>query len=349
MKNIRETLNSGNSYYIAEVGQNHQGDIQTALEYVQIFAAAGASALKFQARTNKDLFDEVSYNAIYNSENAFGDTYGEHREFLELSKNQFIMIRDECHKHNTQFMCTPFDEASLSMLIDIDVDILKISSFDIGNLPFITKIAATNKPVVMSVGGGKNIHIERSVDCILGYHDDITLLHCVSEYPCPHDRLGLSAIQDLIEKFKGINVGVSDHFNGILSGPIAYMMGARVFEKHVTTNRSQKGTDHSFALEPEGFRKFVRDINRVPEMMGKKPQDELGTEKVFKKLGKSIIAARNINPGESLDLNNLSGRIFSKTYVPVRESYRMIGLKSKDSIKIGEPITFEQLTNNDDV
>jgi N-acetylneuraminate synthase/sialic acid synthase len=335
---------TGASYYIAEVGQNHQGDLQTALDYVRIFADVGANALKFQARSNKVLFDEKSYNAIYNSENAFGDTYGEHREFLELSKSQLIMIRDECHKHNTHFMCTPFDEESLSMLVDINVDILKISSFDIGNLPFISKIAMTKIPVVMSVGGGKEIHIERSVNGILAHHDDITLLHCVSEYPCSHDRLGLSAIQDLIKKFNGINIGVSDHFNGILSGPVAYMMGASVFEKHVTTNRSQKGTDHCFALEPEGFRKFVRDINRVPEMMHKKPQEELGAEKVFKKLGKSIVAARDIHPGEILDLDNLSGKIFSETHVPVRESYRMIGCKAKEFIKIGEPIIFEQLT-----
>ena len=123
MQNIRETLMTGASYYIAEVGQNHQGDLQTALDYVRIFADVGANALKFQARSNKVLFDEKSYNAIYNSENAFGDTYGEHREFLELSKSQLIMIRDECHKHNTHFMCTPFDEESLSMLVDINVDI----------------------------------------------------------------------------------------------------------------------------------------------------------------------------------------------------------------------------------
>lgn len=344
MQNIRETLQSGASYFIAEVGQNHQGDVETALEYVRIFAAAGANALKFQARSNKVLFDEKSYNAIYNSENAFGETYGEHREFLELSKEELILVRNECHKLNTAFMCTPFDEESLDMLVDINVDILKISSFDVGNLPFISKVAATMIPIVMSVGGGKLVHIKKSMETIQAVHQNIALLHCVSEYPCPHDRLGLSAIKELIQEFDNIKIGVSDHFNGILSGPVAYMMGARVFEKHVTTNRSQKGTDHSFALEPEGFRKFVRDINRVPEMTQKKSQEALGTEKVFKKLGKSIVAARDIYPGETLDLDNLSGKIFSETYVPVRESYRMIGCKSKQFIKIGEPITFEQLT-----
>ena len=120
----------------------------------------------------------------------------------------------------------------------------------------------------MSVGGASDTHIEKSVEAILKHHDRIILLHCVSEYPCAHDRLGLSAIPNC-NKYKSLKSGLSDHFNGILSGPVAYMMGARVFEKHVTTNRSQKGTDHGFALEPEGFRKFVRDVRRVPEMMTK--------------------------------------------------------------------------------
>jgi len=333
-------------FIIAEIGQNHQGNVENALEYVRIFAEAGADALKFQARSNKILFDYDCFNAVYNSENAFGKTYGEHREFLELSKEELILVRDECHRLNTAFMCTPFDEESLKMLVDINVDILKISSFDIGNLPFISKVAATMIPVVMSVGGAKLVHIKKSIELIQAVHQNIALLHCVSEYPCPHDRLGLSTIKDLIQEFDNVRIGLSDHFNGILSGPVAYLMGATVFEKHVTTNRSQRGTDHSFALEPEGFRKFVRDIKRVPEMMNKKPLEELGKEQVFKKLGKSIVAAKDIDAGTVLSVDNLSGKIFIDTYVPVRESYRIIGLKTTTAIKAGQPILFEQLSEN---
>ena len=195
----------------------------------------------------------------------------------------------------------------------------------------------------MSTGGASEIHVEKSVETLLRHHDKITLLHCVSEYPCPHNRLGLSTITHLCGKFPDLTIGLSDHFNGILSGPVAYMLGAKVFEKHVTTDRSQKGTDHSFALEPEGFRKFVRDIRRVPDMMQKKPKKETGNEQVFKKLGKSIIFARDVDAGTVLTLSDLSGRIFEKTYIPVRESFRLLGSKTKRSHKAGETVNYDDV------
>ena len=144
----------------------------------------------------------------------------------------------------------------------------------------------------MSIGGGKINEIRESVKILNSKIKNLAILHCVSEYPCQYDRLGLENIKTLIREFPECTIGSSDHFNGILSGPVAYLMGARVFEKHVTLNRGWKGTDHSFALEPEGFRKFVRDIKRVNNMLPQKDQTELGKEEVFKKLGKSLTASR---------------------------------------------------------
>lgn len=138
-------------------------------------------------------------------------------------------------------------------------------------------------------------------------------------------------------------MGSSDHFNGTLSGPVAYLKGARVFEKHVTLNRALKGTDHSFSLEPEGFRKFVRDIKRVPHMLTPKPNDDLGKEKVFKKLGKSLIAYKDIKCGEKISLDHLSGRIFKTQYIPVRESNKVIGGIAKHDIQKGTPINYDDI------
>jgi N-acetylneuraminate synthase/sialic acid synthase len=121
------------------------------------------------------------------------------------------------------------------------------------------------------------------------------------------------------------------------------MKGARIFEKHVTLNRSWKGTDHNFALEPEGFRKFVRDIKRVPYMMQPKDVSQIGKEPVFQKLGKSLVAANDIQEGEILTLDNLSGKIFEKQYIPVRQSNEVIGKILSISIKKGDPIEFSML------
>ena len=326
------------AFIIAEVGQNHQGDLDIARRYVEEFSSAGADVIKFQTRNNRCLFSKDAYEAPYNSENAFADFYGLHREKLELKPEWLPILKDDCVKHGVKFMSTPFDEPSLELLCDIGVDLLKVASFDLGNLPLIHRIAKAGKPVVISVGGGKTDQIRASVEILLEYLDEVAVLHCVSEYPCEYNRLGLDNIELLINEFPQCVVGSSDHFNGTLSGPIAYMKGARVFEKHVTLNRAWKGTDHSFALEHEGFRKFVRDIRRIPAMMKPKPDGELGNESVFKKLGKSLVAYTDLRAGETITLDSLSGRIFNTQHIPVRESNRVIGRRLKRDIAKGEPI-----------
>ncbi len=335
--------NEHEPFVIAEVGQNHNGSLDSAREYIRIFANAGADAVKFQTRSNKYLFSKEAYEAKYESENAFAETYGAHREILELRPEWLPILKADCNMHGVKFMSTPFDEPSLDLLKSVDVDIIKIASFDLGNLPFINRIAKLGKPVVISVGGGKIEQIRSSVEVLLNYHDDIAVLHCVSEYPCEYNRLGLDNIEILIKEFPKCVVGSSDHFNGTLSGPVAYLKGARVFEKHVTLNRASKGTDHSFALEPEGFRKFVRDIKRVRHMLPPKSTNELGDEKVFKKLGKSLIAFKNIKAGETINIDSLSGRIFDKQYIPVRESNRVIGQVAIHDILQGEAIRYTDI------
>lgn len=336
-------FNSTQPFIIAEVGQNHQGNLDLAREYIKVFATEGADAVKFQTRNNKNLFSEEAYLAKYESENAFAETYGEHRETLELKPDWLKILKEDCKNYGVKFMSTPFDEPSLDLLKEIDVDILKIASFDLGNLPFINRISKLGKPVVLSIGGGKIDQIRSSVEIIKKNGVELAILHCVSEYPCEFNRLGLDNIELLRAEFPDNIIGSSDHFNGTLSGPIAFMKGARVFEKHVTLNRSWKGTDHSFALEREGFRKFVRDIKRVSEMMTPKPVNELGTEKVFVKLGKSLIAMEDLNVGDTFTLENLSGKIFSKQYTPVRDSNLFIGKKVSRKINKGEQILISDI------
>lgn len=332
------------SFVIAEVGQNHQGCFDTALEYIGTFAKLGANAIKFQTRDNKFLFSEEAYGKHYDSENSFGETYGEHREALELDVGRLGELKSECKTHDVAFMSTPFDEPSLERLTDVGVDVLKIASFDLGNLPLIHQIAKTGLPIVLSVGGGKMRHIKESVETICEFGEpNIAILHCVSEYPCAYNKLGLNNIPLLQEEFPFAQIGLSDHFNGILSGPIAYMKGARVFEKHVTFNRSLKGTDHSFALEPEGFRKFARDIKRVNKMMPIKAEKETGNEPVFKKLGKSIAATVNIPAGSEIKLGMVRGIIDVNDGIPIRDVGKIIGKIAACDIQMHDIIRYNDV------
>jgi N-acetylneuraminate synthase/sialic acid synthase len=307
-----------------------------------MMALAGANAVKFQTRNNRYLFSADAYDAPYYSDNAFAETYGAHRECLELRPEWLEILRDDCLEHDLKFMSTPFDEPSLALLEKLDVDVLKIASFDLGNLSFLDRIARLKRPTVLSVGGGNIEEIEISVAALRRHHDDLAILHCVSEYPCEYDRLGLDSIETLQQVFPDLTIGLSDHFNGILSGPVAYLKGARVFEKHVTLNRGWRGTDHGFALEPEGFRKFVRDIQRVRHMLPPKTYG-LGGEPVFRKLGKSLVAAENLEAGQTLELNHLSGRIFRETHIPVRESHRVLGARLTQAVKAGDALSWEML------
>lgn len=333
---------SDQPYFIAEVGQNHQGDVRLALEYVDRFQAAGASAVKFQKRDNRYLFSEDSYAAPYTSENAFGATYGEHREALELTTAEMARVREHCADRGVDFICTPFDPPSLSDLIDIGVDALKVASFDLGNISLLQLMGETAVPVVISTGGGMPRHLDVSIETLRKFHSDIAVLHCVSKYPCEADDLGLLAIPALRERFPDLTIGLSDHFNGILSGPLAASLGALVFEKHVTLNRAWKGTDHSFALEAEGFRKFVRDTLRTREMI-QDPKASDGREPVFQKLGKSIVAARDLGVGHTLSPDSIRGLILQNNAIPIRESFWLIGRTLVKGLKAGEPLSWEMV------
>lgn len=338
-------LNSKECYIIAEVGQNHQGDLETAKHYITEFSRMGANAVKFQMRNNKYLFSERAFHQPYNSNNAFASTYGEHRNFLEFNYAQWEEIRNCCIDHKVDFMCTPFDELSLKNLKSLNVDILKVASFDLGNLTLLSKICDMGKPIVVSVGGGNFDHITQTVEYLQQQNADFSLLHCVSEYPCPIEKLGLNNISNLKQSFPKVSIGLSDHFNGTLSGPIGYMLGARVFEKHVTFNHANKGTDHSFALEPRGFEKFVRDIKRVPQMQVSKKKEEIGTEAVFKKLGKSLCAVTKIAAGEKFTIENLRGIIDLEEGIPVREVSQILNKNAKCSYDIDDLINIEELND----
>lgn len=338
--NLKALRDSRTPFFIAEVGANHQGDLELAKRYIRTFAQAGASAIKFQKRDNITLFAKSAFDKPYNSNNSFGRTYGEHRQYLELELYQLEELKDECKNQGVYFMCTAFDEVSANGLIDIGVDILKVASFDIGNISFLEHLAATAKPLVLSTGGGSMPHITASVEAVGKYHSNVAVLHCVSKYPCEFSELRLTKISRLRETFPDITIGLSDHFNGILSGPVGYLEGARIFEKHVTLNRAWKGSDHSFALEPDGYSKFVRDTLRVSDMGLADDDEALGTEEIFARLGKSLVITRDKLEGSMIESADLSGKVFEDPGIPVRESVNLIGKKIALDIKKGTKITW---------
>lgn len=293
-------------FVIAEIGHNHQGDLKKAKEMIRVAAECGVDAVKFQKRDNRHLFTKAMYDKVYDNENSFGKTYGEHREFLEFGREQYTELKEEAARHNVAFMCTPFDSPSVDFLEQLGIDGYKIASGDITNLPLLEYVARQGKPVFVSTGACTMEEIHDAYRGIKAHNDQICLLHAVSSYPANYYDLNLRFVETLRREFPDTVIGYSGHDSGILAGSMAYMLGATVLEKHFTLNRSLKGTDHRFSLEPAGMRKQVRDLRRVDEALGDGRKVIYPYEVEFRvKLGKSLYAKTALKAGHLITRNDL--------------------------------------------
>ena len=247
-------------FVIAEIGHNHQGSVERARELIHSAKEAGVDAVKLQKRDNRRLYTSALYDSPYDNENSFGPTYGAHREALELDRDAYVGLRDEARSLGLVFFATAFDEPSADMLAQLDVPAYKIASGDLTNTPLLRHVASFGKPLVVSTGGATLDDVDRAVEAVLGVGGTICLLQCTAAYPAAVEDLNLGVITTLRERYPDVVVGLSDHQDGIAMAPVAYMLGARVVEKHFTLSHTAKGTDHAFSLMPEGMRKLVRDL-----------------------------------------------------------------------------------------
>src|SRR3972149_164383 len=295
----------GPCYVIAEIGHNHQGSLDNAKKMIAIAAGCGAQAVKFQKRDNKSLYTKAFYDRPYDNENSYGATYGEHREFLEFGRDEYIALMKCAEKNGVEFMSTAFDFKSADFLEDLGVTSYKIASGDVTSAPLLEYIAKFKKPMFISTGAATMEEVRMAYETVIKHNDKICLLHCVAEYPTEYHNLNLRIIEILKKEVPGTIIGYSAHDNGILAAVMAYMLGATVVEKHFTLNRSWKGTDHKFSLEPEGLRKQVRDLRRVDMALGERKKVLHDFERSAReKMGKGVYAARALSKGTVLTEEN---------------------------------------------
>ena len=288
-------------FVIAEIGHNHQGSVERARELIRAAHEAGVDAVKLQKRDNRRLYTRDLYDSPYDNENSFGPTYGAHREALELDHDAYVELRAEARSLGLAFFATAFDEESADLLAGLDVPAYKIASGDLTNTPLLRHVASFGKPLVVSTGGATLEDVDRAVEAITGSGGTLCLLQCTAAYPAAVEDLNLGVITTLRERYPELVVGLSDHQDGIAMAPVAFMLGARVVEKHFTLSHTAKGTDHAFSLMPEGMRKLVRDLRRVPLAIGDGVKRPLPSEeKPLQKMGKKLVAARALDAGHVL-------------------------------------------------
>ena len=301
------TISDNNDcFVIAEIGHNHQGDVQKCLE---LFAAAkqcGVQAVKLQKRNNRALFTVAMYDSPYDNRNSYGHTYGQHREALEFGKEEYQLLKKRAKDLGIIFFSTAFDIPSADFLAELDMPAYKIASGDINNLPLIEHIAHLQKPIFLSTGGANMVDVELAYETVMAINPQLCIMQCTSGYPAEFSELNLNVIQTYRERFPDIVIGLSSHDNGIAMAAVGYAMGASAVEKHFTLNRASKGTDHPFSLEPDGLRKMVRDLRRVHQARGDGVKRQYPSEKApLYKMGKKIVAAHGLQAGHVLRANDL--------------------------------------------
>jgi sialic acid synthase len=330
-------------FVIAEVGHNHGGDVEVCKQIFQAAKYAGVSAVKLQKRDNKSLYTKSFYESPYNSENAFGSTYGTHREALEFGESQYRELKQYAEGLDLVFFATAFDFASVEFLEKIGVPCYKVASGDMTNIPLLKCIAQTGKPMIVSSGASTLDDVKRCYDAVLPINPHLAILHCTAEYPSQHKDMNLNVIPSYLRHFPDALIGISDHDNGIAMSLVAYVLGARIIEKHFTLNRSWRGTDHAFSLEPEGMRKLVRDVQRAAVAFGDGVKRVYDQEKSAKmKMGKKIVAGRDLPEGHVIAPGDLAFKSPGDGLPPYEEA-RFYGKPLRRAVTQDEALTVEHV------
>jgi sialic acid synthase len=347
-------MNNNGVYIIGEIGQNHNGSVDIAKLIVDVAARKvkdelfgidlkPMDAVKLIKRDLKEELSASQMAAPYNSPHSFGKTYGEHRAFLELSDEQHFEIYKHAKSLGLEFVETLCAIGCLSLLKLFTPDKLKVASRDLTNLPLLNALAETKIPIILSTGMAGKKELDDALDIITKHHSNISILHCVSQYPTHPQNTNLKSITYLLKNYSQYVIGYSDHTIGISAPVAAVAMGAKIIEKHITLDRKMKGTDQAGSMGIDGIYRMVRDI-RILEM-------SLGKEEIFIdpsvqsakiKLERSIAANKDLPVGHVItesDLHLLSPGDGFKWI----EKDKVIGATVKVVIKKDEIIYKDQL------
>lgn len=352
-------------YVIAEAGVNHNGDKDLAIQLIDVAAAAGANAVKFQTFDAAALATKDAPKATYQKETTgTSETQFEMLKRLELPQDWHFELRDYCATKNMDFLSAAFDSSSLKFLVEkIGMKTIKVPSGEITNGPFLLEIAKTGRNIILSTG----MSTINDIRCALGVlafgltpqdtqptmqafedsfasttgqlalKDNVSILQCTSAYPTPLDEANIRVISTLKDTF-GLRTGFSDHTEGTLASPAAVALGAEIIEKHFTLDRALPGPDHKASLEPDELGRMISDIRDVERSLGngiKKPQpSEIDTANVARK---SLFTTRIIAKGEVFSEDSLVAQRPGNGVSPM-QFWDQIGIVAQRQFRPGEKL-----------
>lgn len=357
MSMIIERCKNNEFSLIAEIGVNYY-DIARKLNISLMDAAktmvlsaknAGIHAVKFQSYKAETLASKYSPSYWDTSEEPATSQYALFKKFDLFGEAEYQEIHEFCTQVGIEFCSTPFDFESADYL-DAMMDVYKISSSDLTNLPFIAYMAKKGKPILLSTGASNLDEIHEAVDCIRQYNDrELVLLHCVLEYPTPYDHANLSKINTLTQEFPQVYVGYSDHTKPDACYDVvktAYLLGAVVIEKHFTLDKTLVGNDHYHAMDPHDAEAILQGIQHIERLKGSAELHSLSTEQAARENARrSIVAAVDISAGDILTEKMLT---FKRpgTGISPRDLPRIVGRAARTDIKKDSLLNWQMLTGN---
>lgn len=305
----KEIKNYGEPYVIAEIGANHNGNIELAKKLIDKAVECGADAVKFQSWTPTSLIckEEYDKNQTYNDspKKHFGSLKAMVEKYY-LREEQHFELKEYCDKIGVDFCSTPFSKEEVDLLMKLNVPFIKVASMDINNLELLRYMAKQNKPIILSTGMSTLGEIEKAVEVIEEEgNNQIILLHCISIYPPAYEDINLNNIL-MLEKTFNYPVGFSDHTIGTSIPLAAVALGSCIIEKHFTLDKDMPGWDHEISADPEELEVICKESKNIVKSMGnfKRIVSEAEKEKL-KKFRRSIIIARNMKKGEEIKLEDL--------------------------------------------
>lgn len=329
-------------FIIAEAGVNHNGRLDLAYQLIDVAKDAGADAVKFQTFKSNNVVSRLADKAEYQKKTTGLDkSQLEMIKKLEISFDDFLKLKKYCDKKRIMFLSTPFDHQSIDFLYDL-IDIYKIPSGEITNIPYLKHIATKNKPIIMSTGMANLGEVEEAINTIWSINSEtqISLLHCTTNYPTPYEEVNLKAMLTLAAVFK-LPVGYSDHTLGIEISVAAVAMGAKIIEKHFTLDKKLPGPDHKASLELGELKEMVKAIRNIEIALGdgiKKPnKSEIEIMKVVRK---SLMATRDIRAGEIIKESDIAIKRPGTGILPKFKEI-VIGMKLINDIRQDEPFRWE--------
>lgn len=313
MKFLFENIKNYNApYVIAEIGANHNGDINLAKKLIDKACDAGADCVKFQSWTKNSIFSKKVYEDNY----FLADDYRNRSDYnleeiveeFSFDKEEFKLVKQYCDEKNIDFGCTPFSEAEVDFLVEeLHVPFLKVASMDLNNLPFLEYMAQKSIPLILATGLSEMSEIDESVRTIEKYHKQIILLHCVSNYPPKDENVNLRNITMLQDYFKPYSVGFSDHSIGVEIPLASVALGVSVIEKHFTLNKEMFGWDHKVSADYNELVQIVQGSKRITKSLGhyRRYLTKYDEEKI-PAFRRSIVSNRTIQKGEIIHREDLT-------------------------------------------